>query len=121
MARGGAALALVALVAVGVPITSPAAKPLSQQDKADIALVTEYLNQVKSLEAEFIQAGPNGEFAKGRLFMQRPNRLRFEYDPPSPLLLVADGLWLILHDRELDQVDRWPVKDTPLGVLVADE
>lgn len=110
----------VALATFSLGSTSRAGE-LSPQDRADIALVTDYLNGMKTLEAEFVQASPSGQIAKGRLFMQRPNRLRFEYDPPSPLLLVADGLWLIMHDRELDQVDRWPIEDTPLGVLVAKE
>lgn len=113
------ALAVTATLAVSSLGSIAWAGELSQQDRADIALVTEYLNQVKTLEADFVQASPSGQIAKGRLFLQRPNRLRFEYDAPSPLLLVADGLWLILHDRELDQVDRWPIEDTPLGVLVA--
>ena len=115
------ALAVTATLAVSSLGSIAWAGELSQQDRADIALVTEYLNQVKTLEADFVQASPSGQIAKGRLFLQRPNRLRFEYDAPSPLLLVADGLWLILHDRELDQVDRWPIEDTPLGVLVAKE
>lgn len=94
---------------------------LGEADRADVARIAAYLNEVRSLQARFIQVGPNGELAQGDLYLRRPGRLRFEYDPPSPLLLVADGFWLILHDRELEQVSRWPVFDTPLGVLVADK
>ena len=46
--------------------------------------------------------------------------MRFEYEPPSPLLVVADGLWLVLYDKEIGQVHRFPLYGTPLGVLVAE-
>ena len=98
----------------------PVRAELGPEDAATVARVAAYLNEVRSLEARFIQVGPNGELAQGDLYLRRPGRLRFEYDPPSPLLLVADGFWLILHDRELEQVSRWPIGDTPLGVLVAE-
>jgi len=76
------------------------------------------LNSIQTLEADFIQAGSNGHLSEGKLYLRRPGRLRFQYAPPSPLLLIGDGLWLILYDRELDQVSRWPINDTPLGLLV---
>ncbi len=121
-----AALIWLAAGAVAGPlavwaVAGPAnAQDLSPQDRADIARVTDYLNGIRSLTAGFIQASPSGKLATGRLYLRRPDRLRFEYDPPSPLLLVGDGLWLILHDRELEQVSRWPIQKTPLGVLVAE-
>ncbi len=87
---------------------------------AAIARVEAYLNSVKTLSARFLQVDSAGNVAHGQLYMRRPGRLRFEYDAPSPLLLVADGFWLILHDKELDQVDRFPLYETPLGVLVDD-
>ena len=116
----GQILFLAFLLCASLPLQATAAE-LSADDRADVARVTEYLNGVKSLQADFMQIGPRGEVAEGRLFLRRPGRLRFEYAPPSPLLLLADGLWLILYDRELDQVSRWPIYDTPIGVLVAEE
>jgi len=78
------------------------------------------LNSIKTLSARFLQVDSAGNVTHGQLYMRRPGRLRFEYDAPSPLLLVADGVWLILHDKELDQVNRFPLYETPLGVLVDD-
>jgi outer membrane lipoprotein-sorting protein len=129
--RGGARVArswlrqlgrslLVACLWLGLASAAAGAE-LGEADKADVARIAAYLNDVRSLKARFIQVGPNGELAQGDLYLRRPGRLRFEYDPPSPLLLVADGFWLILQDKELEQVSRWPVNDTPLGVLVADD
>jgi outer membrane lipoprotein-sorting protein len=85
-----------------------------------IKRIEDYLNGVKTLSARFMQVDSNGNVSNGKLYMRRPGRLRFEYDAPSPLLIVADGVWLILHDRELDQVNRFPLYKTPLGVLVDD-
>lgn len=99
---------------------APAGAALSEADRESVRQVEEYLNSVRSLSADFVQVGPNGEVARGHVFLRRPGKLRFEYEPPSPLLLVADGRWLVLEDRELQHVDRWPVGDTPLAVLVAD-
>lgn len=111
---------LVACLWLGLASAAAGAE-LGEADKAAVARIAAYLNDVRSLKARFIQVGPNGELAQGDLYLRRPGRLRFEYDPPSPLLLVADGFWLILQDKELEQVSRWPVNDTPLGVLVADD
>ena len=119
--RWCAGLAAALLLGLAGPAPAGAAAGLSEQDLADIARVEEYLMGIKSLKAEFIQAGPESQLAQGTLYLRRPGRLRFEYAPPSPLLLVGDGVWLVMHDRELDQVSRWPIGDTPLGVLVAEK
>ncbi|MFP6773066.1 MAG: outer membrane lipoprotein carrier protein LolA [Alphaproteobacteria bacterium] len=89
-------------------------------DTDAVKRVEDYLNSIKTLSARFLQVDAAGNVANGKLYLRRPGRLRFEYDPPSPLLIVADGFWLILHDREIDQVNRFPLYKTPLGVLVDD-
>ncbi len=89
--------------------------------QAEIGRVERYLNSVVTLKARFSQIAPDGEVSEGTFFLRRPGRLRFEYDQPNPVLVVADGVWLIYHDRELGQVNRWPVYATPLGVLVAEQ
>lgn len=116
--RGLLAAAVAASVALAA-FGSAAEAALTPEDRADIARVEEYLNKIRTLRAGFIQTAPDGSVSEGELYLRRPGRLRFEYDPPSPLLVVADGIWLVLHDRKLEQVDRWPVYETPLGVLVA--
>ncbi len=77
-----------------------------------------YLTSLRTLSARFLQVDSEGNVTQGQLYMSRPGRLRFEYDAPSPLLIVADGIWLVLHDKELNQVNRFPLYETPLGVLV---
>ena len=94
---------------------------LSEADRQAVKQVQAYLLRITTLTAKFVQIDPNGALSRGDLYLRRPGRLRFEYAPPTPILVVADGVWLILFDKELQQANRWPVGDTPLGVLVAEE
>ncbi|MDP7548018.1 MAG: outer membrane lipoprotein carrier protein LolA, partial [Alphaproteobacteria bacterium] len=106
-----------ALIATLDPAQGANSKPAAA---AAVQRVETYLNSVKTLSARFLQVDSAGSVAHGQLYMRRPGRLRFEYDAPSPLLLVADGVWLVLYDKELNQVNRFPLYETPLGVLVDD-
>ncbi len=89
-------------------------------DRADIARIGTWLNQLRSLKARFIQASDSGQISRGTAWLVRPGRMRFEYDKPSPLLLVAGGGQLIFHDSELGQTTNIPLSRTPLGILLAD-
>jgi outer membrane lipoprotein-sorting protein len=94
--------------------------PLSAQDSADLARIEAYLNGIHSLKARFIQTAPDGGVASGLALMQRPGRMRFQYDPPSPFLLVANHGVLIFHDAQLNQTSNIPLGRTPLGILLGD-
>jgi outer membrane lipoprotein-sorting protein len=123
--RFRAALAATVLTAVLAAATLVAAAParaeLSKADKADIARAEAYLNSFTTMKARFTQIAPDGGLSEGSVYMRRPGRLRFEYDPPVPLLIVADRVWLILYDSQLDQVDRLPLWSTPISILVDDK
>ncbi len=93
---------------------------LSAQDRADLSRIEEYLNGVRSLKARFVQVAPNGDITQGVALMQRPGRMRFQYDPPSPFLLIANYGILFFHDSQLNQTTNIPLSRTPLGILLAD-
>ena len=93
----------------------------SAQDEHDIARIEAYLNDIRTMKGRFLQVAADGAMANGVFYLRRPRRFRFEYAPPSPVLLVGDGLWLIFHDRELGQVSRVPLTSSPLGLLIDDE
>lgn len=114
----GLGLGLAALPLIRPALAAPV---LSDQDKADIARVEKLFNGISTLEARFTQVDSGGGMAEGKLMMRRPGRLRFEYDPPTPLLIVADGAWLVVYDKEIKQVDRYPLGRTPIGVLVREK
>jgi len=67
-----------------------------------------------------VQVGPDGRKTQGELFVQKPGKLRFEYDDPSPVQLIADGTSLVVRDRKLATQDLYPLGQTPLRFLLAD-
>ncbi|MBT3765325.1 MAG: outer membrane lipoprotein carrier protein LolA [Rhodospirillales bacterium] len=87
----------------------------------DIKRVEAYLNNLKTLKARFLQVTSTGGYSEGELFISRPGKMRIEYKPPVPILIIADGHWLIYNDKELEQVNYVDLKSTPAGVLVAEK
>lgn len=87
-------------------------------DRRDLGRIEDYFNAITTLQARFLQLSPNGRTAEGNLFIARPGRLRFEYDPPIPYLLVADGSQVIFYDKELDTPTYVPISATPLEFLL---
>jgi outer membrane lipoprotein-sorting protein len=96
----------------------PARAALSGADHADIARAETYLNAVTTLKARFIQVAPDGSNVEGTVYLSRPGRMRLEYDPPSPILIIANHSWLIYHDKQLLQTSYVGIDSTPAGVLV---
>jgi outer membrane lipoprotein-sorting protein len=112
------ALALPPAAAGAAP---PAAAKLGSADQADLARIEDYLNGIKTLQARFLQVSSTGKIAEGDFYLQRPGRLRIEYDPPVPILIVADGRWLVYFDKELEQVTYAGLDSTPAGLLVREK
>lgn len=109
---------LAALPVQAAEKSKPAPVKLDEAGKALMGQVESYLNGLKTLEARFVQVASNGDFAEGRLYLMRPGRLRIEYDPPKPDLIVSDGFMLMHYDRELKQASHVPLDNTPAGLLV---
>jgi len=101
-----------------VPV--PAAAALSAQDRADLTRVEAYLNGLRTLRARFLQVAPDGTITEGNAWIERPGRMRFEYDAPSPLLLVAGNGGGMFYDKSLKQVTHFPLSSTPLGILLSE-
>jgi len=98
----------------------PAAAELSASAQATLSRVEKYLNGIRTFEARFIQVSDNGGLAEGRIYMQRPGKMRIEYKPPVPLILVATGKLIILYDRKLDQTTHLPLAASPASWLLAE-
>ena len=114
---------LIALVLLAplVCAQTPAKAELSAQDRRDVTRVETYLNEIRTLAADFIQIAPDGTISRGRFYLKRPGRLRFEYEPPAPVLIVADGTYVNYFDIEQGQLSQIGVYSTPLGAIVAQE
>jgi outer membrane lipoprotein-sorting protein len=115
-----AALALALLAAPGTIAAPPAATTLTAQDRADIQRVEEFLNGIHTMSARFTQYAQDGGTASGAVYLSRPGRMRFEYDKPSPVLLVADGTFVVYIDSSLKQVTYLPIGSTPAWFLLRD-
>jgi outer membrane lipoprotein-sorting protein len=98
----------------------PAAAELSATGKATLKRVEAYLEGVRTFQARFIQVSDNGGIAEGRIYMQRPGKMRIEYKPPVPLILVATGKLIIMYDRKLDQTTHLPLAASPAAWLLGD-
>ncbi|MSP52266.1 MAG: outer membrane lipoprotein carrier protein LolA [Alphaproteobacteria bacterium] len=97
------------------------AKGSAPAGEENLAGIEAYLNSVRTFKGRFLQIAPDGNVSQGSVFMRRPGRMRFQYDPPTPLLIVSDGTWLMIWDKKLDQVDRVPLGSTPIGFLLERE
>ena len=110
----------VALLSSAAPAAAQPRFDPSPQDRADLARIEAYLDSLRTLKAHFLQVAPNGAISQGTAWLDRPGRMRFQYDPPSPLLLVAGHGLVVFHDKALNQTSNIPVGQTPLGILLAD-
>ncbi|MGA7804005.1 outer membrane lipoprotein carrier protein LolA [Bradyrhizobium sp.] len=88
--------------------------------KAQAAKVSAYLSSLQTLVGNFVQVGPDGSKTKGDFFIQKPGKVRFEYDPPTPIDIIADGSSLVVRDRNLATQDVYPLSQTPLRFLLSD-
>ena len=115
----GAIAATVVLFATMLP-PSPlrAAEALSVGDRAQVDRIEKYLNNIRTFRARFIQVSQNGGIAEGRIYIQRPGKMRIEYKPPVPILIVSTGKLLIFYDSELDQTTHLPFSASPAAFLL---
>lgn len=110
---------LAAAGAAGLTKAATAAAPESHQ--AEVDALEAYLNDLTTMRATFTQVAANGEVSTGRLYYQRPDEMRLEYDPPKEILIVASGWQVVYVDKELDQTTGLFTSQTPLGFLLDDE
>lgn len=98
-----------------------AAKPLPWANhNEEIKRVEGYLTGLSTIVADFSQVAANGELSEGKFYLKRPGKMRWEYAPPTPILLVSNGKVITYYDAELDQVNYVPVDDTLAGFLAQD-
>ena len=113
------------------PVTNPFAALLGKGGASGGALNTEqrtiigkintYLSSMQQLNGKFVQVGPDGKRSQGDFYISKPGRVRFEYDDPSPIELIADGQSVVVRDRRLATQDVFPLSQTPLRFLLSDK
>ncbi len=114
-----ATLAIACTMAVAARAESPPEIPLPAHP--DIARVEAYLAGITTLTADFTQTAADGSVSKGKFFLKRPGKMRWQYAAPTPILLVSDGKSITYYDAELDQVSYIGVDETLAGFLAQKE
>jgi len=115
------AAAFAASLASAAPLAaqpSPAA-PISAEDQALADKAVAYLEGLDQMQGRFAQIDPKGQASAGVFYLDRPNRARLEYDPPSSLLIVCDGSQVLVHDKRLNTFENYPLDATPLSLFLA--
>ncbi len=113
------------LLAVGFALAPQAASakvpplPLTSDQQAAVKRINDYFNSFQSMKCDFTQVSARGTLTNGVLYISKPGKLRFDYAAPNPLLIVADGRWLTIKDRQRERGDQFPLGATPLRLVVA--
>ncbi len=100
--------------------SAPVSRPLTDADRAAIGRAEQALAGIRTLKAKFLQVDARGGTAQGTVWMQRPGRARFAYDPPSTILVVSDGTIVTFFDSAVNQTSAVPIGSTPLATLLAE-
>jgi outer membrane lipoprotein-sorting protein len=90
------------------------------KQRAMLDKVSNYLSSVQTMVGNFVQVGPDGRRVDGNFSIQKPGKVRFQYNPPSPIDIIADGSSVVVRDRSLETADFYPLSQTPLRYLLAD-
>jgi outer membrane lipoprotein-sorting protein len=113
----GAAVTAVLVVSVSLAV-APSTPAQTQAVAPQLTQAVGALRGISTLQANFVQTDRNGRSVRGVITLQRPGKIRFQYERGVPLLIVSDGSALTLIDYEVRQVQRWPIRNSPLGVLL---
>lgn len=89
------------------------------QTAADIQQIESYLNNIKTLKASFVQTTSNGNTSEGKLYIEKPNKIRMEYDAPVNVLIVGDGDYIVYNDKDLDQITHIDYDDIPASLILS--
>lgn len=112
-------LAVALFAAIGVLLAAPTAALASAQETLEE--INEYFNSIRTMKGQFVQFGPRGQKTDGQFAIKRPGKVRFFYNPPSTLDVIADGTSVAVRDRERATQDIWPLDRTPLRFLLSND
>jgi outer membrane lipoprotein-sorting protein len=89
-------------------------------DKADLQRISDYLNSIHTMRGNFLQVGPDGRENTGKFYILKPGKMRFDYDPPAPTLVIANGLSVVVYNTRLKTSNSYPESASPLNLLLSD-
>jgi outer membrane lipoprotein-sorting protein len=109
LAAGAAALAAIP----GINLATPASAASDTAQK-----IADHFSSVTTMSGEFVQFGPRGEQTGGKFYIQRPGKIRFNYEPPSGYKVISDGKSVVIDNAKLNTMDLYPLSKTPLKLLL---
>jgi outer membrane lipoprotein-sorting protein len=110
-------LAVAAAATLSLSFATPV---FAQQGAATAQKIADHFASIRSMSGEFVQFGPKGEQTGGKFFIQRPGKIRFNYESPSAYRVIADGNNVVIDNRKLNTSDLYPLSKTPLKLLLDD-
>ena len=110
--------AVFAVLGASVAFAAKAAN-LSNEQAAAVRKISTYFNSINTLQGEFTQISPKGNVSSGVFHISKPGKLRFEYAPPNPFLIISDGTWLVVQNKSKKRADQYPLSKTPLRLMLA--
>lgn len=116
--RAWVVLIAVAAAFWAAPAGAAQSIKITPEIRADLERVGKYLDAITTMQSDFLQISSTGDTAEGTLYLDRPKRLRVEYKPPTPVLIVANGSYLSYVDTDLQQVQHIALEDTPVAFLL---
>jgi outer membrane lipoprotein-sorting protein len=119
MTRRGFTSLVALTLAAGLSVLSPASA--SAQASGTAQKIADHFASVKTMMGEFVQFGPRGEQTGGKFYIDRPGKIRFNYEDPSPMRVIADGKSVVIGNRKLKTWDIYPLSKTPLNLLLGNK
>nr|WP_324828674.1 outer membrane lipoprotein carrier protein LolA [Qipengyuania sp. Z2] len=110
--------ALAIALAAAIPATYAFAPVPVEATAGDLDKAVAALRGISTMKADFVQTDRNGQSVAGVMTLKRPGKIRFEYAKGVPMLVVSNGKSMYLVDYEVNQVQRWPISNSPLGALL---
>lgn len=116
------ALCAVLVLSVGIAVAHAAPTPaaLTPQDNLALQRIAAYMNGIRTMTADFQQVANNGAASGGRVWVARPGRMRFEYNPPNAITLLADATSVYYWDKQLNQMSKYDLRSTPAWFFLRD-
>lgn len=108
-------VAAAATLAAIPPLATPASAASDTAQK-----IADHFSSVSTMSGEFVQFGPRGEQTGGKFYIQRPGKIRFNYEPPSGYKVISDGKSVVIDNSKLNTMDLYPLSKTPLKLLLDD-
>jgi outer membrane lipoprotein-sorting protein len=108
---------LAVMLATGALVTDQASA-LTEEERGVLSEISTRLSALDTMDGEFVQYNPDGQQLQGKFYIARPGKVRFQYDPPTTVQVIADGKSVLVFDKKLQTYDIWPLSQTPLRLLL---